>query len=259
MSRRARSAAVLGPTASLATVLQSQGKLAEAEAIWREALAIVRKSATNDPPELDGFVNALAEIHYRQGKYAEAEPLYRELLQIRRDRLPPEHEDIYTANGSLARLLADWAWSERGLKSKIQNPKIAGRAREAERLLRDCLASRMRGTNATIWRTGDVRSRLGGALVSVAVTDAALSSEASLAKLTEAEALLLEGNEALQRSKSADSKYKHDALERLDRLYEAWDELASNTGKGTQAAEWKTKLADFDETETEKQAVAPKL
>jgi hypothetical protein len=38
------------------------------------------------------------------------------------------------------------------------------RAREAERLLRDYLTSELGGTKSTHWRTGETRSRLGGAL-----------------------------------------------------------------------------------------------
>ena len=46
-------------------------------------------------------------------------------------------------------------------------------------------------------------------------------------------------------SKSADSEYKRDAIERLVRFYEA-------TGKAEQTAEWKQKLAAFTQLEAEK-------
>src|SRR5262249_42411274 len=86
----------------------------------------------------------------------------------------------------------------------------------------------------------DVKSRLGVALVSVAVDEPALNADARVAKLAEAESLLLDGNEQLQRS-SADSRYKRDALERLARLYEAG-------GQPDKVAEWQQR---FDQTRNE--------
>ena len=190
----------------------------------------------------------LAEFRYRRGDFAEAEPLYREILQSRRARLSAEDEGVLNPTASLGRLLADWAWSERDstpaagatrLTSELQRSTLdldcsVERAREAEKLLRECLAIRLRGTNSTHWRTAEGKSRLGGALVSVAVADPALNAEARGAKLAEAESLLLEGNEALQPS-SADNKYKRDAVERLVRLYDAW-------GKRDKVSEWQQKL-----------------
>ena len=207
--------------------------------------------------------------------YPKADQLYREVLASRRASFAAEHEAVLSLTASLARLLADWAWAERtnlvaaevtsltaesGIdQSLLMSAATASveRAREAERLLRDCLAIRQRGTNATHWRTSDVGSRLGGALLAVAVTDPAFNIGARLSKLTEAEPLLVEGNEALQQSQSAERKYQHDALERLVRFHEAWDELAPNTGKTAQAAEWKTKLADFDNAGLKKTDAAP--
>ena len=100
---------------------------------------------------------------------------------------------------SPARLLTDWVWVESDSKSAIPNPKseMAERAREAERLLREVLPLRLRNdTNS--WRIGDLKSRLGAALVSTTVTDSAMAPESRQAKLNEAEALLLEGHERLQ-------------------------------------------------------------
>jgi hypothetical protein len=157
-----------------------------------------------------------------------------------------------TAN--LARLLSDWAWAERtnivaaevrrlassNSLSSTLNSQLSphDRAREAERLLRDVLAVRLRDTNS--WRIGDVKSRLGAALVSVAVTDAAIDAEARQAKLRDAESLLLDGHERLQ--KASRRKYQRDALQRLVRLYEA-------LSKPEQKAEWQQKLDAFDQAQ----------
>jgi hypothetical protein len=77
----------------------------------------------------------------------------------------------------------------------------------------------------------------------VAVADPALKAEVRIAKLAEAETLLLQGNEPLQQS-SADNKYKRDAVERLVRLYEAW-------GKRDKVSEWQQKLKTFDKIRNE--------
>lgn len=69
-----------------------------------------------------------------------------------------------------------------------------------------------------------------------------LPSEARCAKLVEAEALLLESHEHAQQRKSTEEQYRRDALERLVRLCEAWDELSPNTGNSMRAARWKAAL-----------------
>jgi hypothetical protein len=53
--------------------------------------------------------------------------------------------------------------------------------------------------------------------------------------------LLQENAETLLKAAAA-VEYKRDALQRLVRLYEAWDALAPNTGKAAQATEWRRKL-----------------
>jgi serine/threonine protein kinase len=248
---------VINPTA--------QEKYDEAEVFARECLELARGNAATDPKKLEERLLDLASTAYRQGKYAEAEPLYREAIQRRRARRPPGHEDVVGPTASLGRLLADWPWAGRGAKSESRGPKAAvvERALEAERVLRESLEFRLTRTNApaevrvfTIdqsggerlksrkpsggtapaWRIGDTQSRLGAAVLSVAVTDPALTGEARHAKFVEAESLLLEGNEALQEDAKADDTYKRDALERLIRLYDAWQ-------KPEQAADWRAALA----------------
>jgi hypothetical protein len=250
---------------------RAQERAAEGEQLARDYLPKARLRYTNDVAKLEGSLYEVAELRYRQRQYAEAEPLYRELLQSRHARRGAEHDDVIGTTASLGRLLADWAWAERTnivaaevtrLASSNSQPAATNpaaidqslvtsaatvpheRAREAERLLRECLAVRLNGTNAIHWRVEDIKSRLGGALVSVAVTDRELNAAARGAKLAEAETLLLEGSERLQASKFADKKYKRDALERLARLYEAWR-------KPEKLSEWQQKLEAFDKPKTE--------
>jgi tetratricopeptide (TPR) repeat protein len=246
----------------LADLRISQDKLAEAEATSRQALAIDRKSAVN-LGNMEESIQSLAETLFRQSKYAEAEPLYRELVERRHARLSDENVDLLGSISSLAGLLADWAWSESGWKAKPQNwgrtngsrqpgaasvsfstggsrPKVAERAREAERILRDCLTRHLGRATVISSRIAEVRSRLGYALLVVTVTDSALNNQAQLLKLTESEALMLEGNNVVQRDDKVENHYKRAALTRLVRLYQVWD-------KPAQAAEWQRKLANFDQ------------
>jgi hypothetical protein len=186
------------------------------------------------------MLQQFADILYREGRYAEGEPLYRELLETRRARLGAEHEQVLSATASLARLLADWAWSERGTEAKSPESisRHAEHALEAERLLRDVLAIRKAGNQ----KTEEDRSRLGGALTAVAVTDQSLDRTSRAAKLADAESLLLHANEVLQAGEKVDSKYKRDSFVRLVHLYEAWD-------KPDKAAAWQQKLDDFNKAE----------
>ena len=164
----------------LTAVLEQQGKQAESNALLREDIAMNRKWASNDPEGFETRLYQVADALYRQSEFAAAEPYYRELVESRRNRLG----DVIGPMASLGRLLADWAWSERATGSEIGNskPEIAGRASEAEQLLRDCLATRLRAPQASQWGTDETRSRLGGALLAVAVTDPAATDEARTAK-----------------------------------------------------------------------------
>jgi tetratricopeptide (TPR) repeat protein len=227
---------------SLAGFLVTSGQPAEAESVYREALQLARTRAemVEDSSTLEGVLSDFAEMLYRQRRYADAEPLYRELVERRKNRLPAEDENVVTPTASLGRLLADWAWAER------TNPsEIVERAREAERLLRECLGRRAASTNTSRARLADAQGRLGAALLSVVVADSGLSRDTRQAKLTEAESLLLPASDVLQQSKSADVKYKRDSLERLVRLYTA-------STRPEQAAEWKRNLEAFDQLATEK-------
>ena len=80
-----------------ATILQKLGRYAEAEPLFRRALAIDEKSLGTKHPYVATSLNNLAESLREQGKYAEAEPLYRRAIAIGEKTLGPEHPDV--ANG----------------------------------------------------------------------------------------------------------------------------------------------------------------
>jgi hypothetical protein len=144
---------------------------------------------------------------------------------------------------SLGRFLADWAWAER------QTPLALEQARQAELLLRECLAARMNATNVTRAKLGDTKSRLGGALLSVAICTPQSSPELLAARLTESESLLLAGHELMQSDPTAVPRLVRECLQRLIRLYEAWESTTPNAGSRAKAIAWRQRLETFEKAQ----------
>jgi hypothetical protein len=65
---------------NLASLLQDQGKLAEAEPLLRVCLAVRRRVLGEDHPSTLMSIDNLASLLQDQGKLAEAEPLLRDCL-----------------------------------------------------------------------------------------------------------------------------------------------------------------------------------
>jgi serine/threonine protein kinase len=213
------------------------GKYQDAERLLNEGLEVLRRAKTNSPRSVTYYLAELADLKARYLKdYPAAHASYQELLQDRRSRFSPGHSEyedkVIKPSAGLAAVLADWAWADR--------TNIAARARayEAERLMSEALSIRQSRTNATAWKTSEWKSRLGSALLSIAVTDSDLSAEARERKFAEAETLLLHGNQGVQGSPAAERKSKADTLERLVRLYESW-------GKSERAAPFRIQLKEF--------------
>jgi hypothetical protein len=99
----------------------------------------------------------------------------------------------------------------------------AGASAEAEDLLRRGLAVLEKALPAGNWRIADARSRLGDCL-------------ATLHEAKDAEPLLVEGYEGLQRGRGAQNARTVAALERLVRFYEG-------LGNATAAAAYRSKIA----------------
>jgi serine/threonine protein kinase/tetratricopeptide (TPR) repeat protein len=229
---------------NLATTLYDQGKLAELEELFREAVALARDWAPGDPAGWESRVVGLAEALYFQERYAEAEPLYREVLQSQLSRLEPGDDAAVSTAAGLARVLSDWAFTQCSPSEGggAPDPEAAGRAREAERLLRDCLAACALRPETGL--PAEFESLLGSALVAVAVADPALDRQARLAILAETDPLLLGGYRGVQRIEDLHGRSLQDAITRLVRLHEAWEGLEPGTGHAAQAAEWREKLGE---------------
>ena len=79
---------------NLAVLYSRQGRDAEAELLYKRALAIVEKALGPEHPEVAIFLTNLAVLYSRQRRDAEAELLYRRALAIVEKALGPEHPDV---------------------------------------------------------------------------------------------------------------------------------------------------------------------
>ena len=91
------------------------------------------------------------------------------------------------------------------------------------------------------WLIFNTMSVLGESLAGQAA-DRSLTVAARIEKLREAEPLLLEGYEGMKDNPEAPDERKREALERIIKLYEAWDAAEPGQGYADQAAEWRAKL-----------------
>ena len=85
---------------NLASLYRSQARFAEAETLYRRALAIhIQKSGTNHP-DTAASLNNLAFLYEEQEKYPEAESLYRRALTIFARTLGEDHPNtkVFIAN-----------------------------------------------------------------------------------------------------------------------------------------------------------------
>ena len=74
-------------------ILRQQGRHAEAEQLYREALELCRETFGDRHPNTLICIVHLGLLLRNQGKYGEAEPLHRELVQAKRKTLGGRHPD----------------------------------------------------------------------------------------------------------------------------------------------------------------------
>ena len=72
---------------NLALLYDTQGRYAEAEALYQRSLTIREKALGPEHPDVAGSLNNLAELYRAQGHYAEAEPLHQRSLADERQLL----------------------------------------------------------------------------------------------------------------------------------------------------------------------------
>ena len=93
-----------GAINNLAQVYGDMGRDAEAEPLYKRALAIMEKSAGLDSADIAPELNNLAALYERQLRYAEAEPLFKRALAIREKALGANHPDVGQSLNNLATL-----------------------------------------------------------------------------------------------------------------------------------------------------------
>ncbi len=79
---------------NMALVYVAQGKYADAEGLYRRALAIREQALGANHPDVAQALNFLAIVYENQGKYVEAEGLHKRALAIREQVLGPNHLDV---------------------------------------------------------------------------------------------------------------------------------------------------------------------
>ena len=85
----ARHRDLAGALNNLAQVYGDMGRDAEAEPLYKRALAIMEKAVGLNSADIAPELNNLAALYQRQLRYAEAEPLFKRALAIREKALPP--------------------------------------------------------------------------------------------------------------------------------------------------------------------------
>ena len=105
-----------------AITLRAQGRYAESEGLFREALEIGRATIGEEHPNYATRLNNLAGVVRAQGRYAESEGLFREALETGRATIGEGHPDYAIGLNNLAGVVED-----------------QGRYAEAEGLYREAL------------------------------------------------------------------------------------------------------------------------
>jgi tetratricopeptide (TPR) repeat protein len=103
MGAEERAASVL-PN-NLARLLEAQGKLSEAEPLYREALEHCRVTLDHQHPETLAAKNNLGNLLNKLGRLDEAEPLLSAALEARETTLGSEHPDTLVSMNNVAILL----------------------------------------------------------------------------------------------------------------------------------------------------------
>jgi tetratricopeptide (TPR) repeat protein len=213
-------AGVINALNNLALHFVLRGKFVEAEPLYRDALTIARQRKGNDDPQTALITHHLAEvllnlgqldaagvageesaelyrahpeweaiehvhalhvlagIHQGAGRIDAAIGVRREMVEFARHHMPEDTSRLASSMGSLALLLTQ-----------------ASRYAEAEPILRECLSLRERllsPESPDYWLLIQTRSILGHAILGQAEAEIATDRAAALARMREAEPLLVE-------------------------------------------------------------------
>ena len=233
----------------MGVLLESQGKLDEAEPFFREAIEAQRRVLGDDHPDTLSAIFNMGALLQSQGKPAEAEPLLREALEGRRRVLGDDHPDTLRSIEQLSSVLVRLITDERGgdtsdrLGSHLANLGelllLQGRFEQAEEKLSEGFDLLAEHVGDTHWRSSAALSSLGAAM-------------AGQGRHEDAELLLLESAETLMADDSLSKGQRYlgvelvpTAIQRVVDFYAAWHAAAPTEGHDEQAAEWRARLAQW--------------
>ena len=250
------------PTTSSLTVMLAVDSLwlnhlEKAEALALRAVDLRRSTLGEDHPLTQGTVSILAHIYVTQQQFDKARPLTEDVLNYSR-RLPLEKSVFlapnftllgwaYLEQGDVARAdtLCDLAWQavrRNPSFNPVASPRIfvtLGAVRLAQQKYAEATSLLREGLHLTEKYELDASVRF----EVMNLLGASLTGQRNYA---EAEPLLLQSHQGLQEHQASLPPYLNsprritESLERLVQLYEA-------RGKPAQAAEWKQKLAAFEQ------------
>jgi serine/threonine protein kinase/tetratricopeptide (TPR) repeat protein len=122
---------------TIATILKNNGRLAEGELLYRDALEAFRRVLGDEHPDTLKAMNNLGNLLHARGKLAEAEPYLSDALDTSRRVLGNDHPNTLTSINNMGALL----WGQ-GLQA--QGPYAQDKLAEAEPYFREALDKRRR-------------------------------------------------------------------------------------------------------------------
>lgn len=240
----------------LAESYDAAGKQAEAVTLQLETLETMKAAYGPGDPDVLAQMQTVAVMYARHGRHEDAEKMYLQTLQIQERVLGPEHAETLATKAALAGTYQQAGRLEEAEKLYQQvlelqrkrdpaDPVVvasaaadlgdfwlqSGRFGEAESILRDCLVLCPKD-HPDAWFPFSAQSLLGAALL-------------GQKKFAEAGTLLRSSYEGLNAcADTLPEEARHhlrDTIERLAQFTEA-------TGGVAQAAVWKQKMAEFDQS-----------
>lgn len=229
-----------------AEYLRRMGRLDEAEAEARRAVNMHLEHLGGDSRNSEGWslhesgtaVRRLSSILVERGRLDEATAVLRGMLSAHRRNVPERSVDL--------------GWALRSYAYQFLEIRTLASAREAEPLCREFL-SIWAEHRPEDWEVPAMRSAFGESILLGAELDPALTVAARVARLREAEKLLVSSFASFEgpavaaeppRPHTQDVSYfRQCALARLVHLYEVWDRAEPARGFDGKAAEWKARLS----------------
>jgi tetratricopeptide (TPR) repeat protein len=260
----------------LARVLWKQRQYDAAGEMYRSVVSIIRNQPDPDAVELGLFLHHLAEVLREAGKAADALPHAREAVSLYRQH--PEHPEFHEhkhavevlvktlrevgENDEAVRVSREfvedcqrfWLAEELRLATALAGlgrlQVEVGKHFDAEPALRECAVIRekvLKPDSKDYWHLLTARSWLGDALAGQVSGLIESDAAAALAKLSEAEPLLVESARGLLHDpERIPERWRatrlREAVHRVARLYETWETAAPGTGKAEQAAMWRAEM-----------------